>query len=241
MATLFNAAGEYLHRSTAPDCDAAYTFFCRFRLGGTINARITLMRIWSTLAGAAAGNATDWLYVDSDGTLHMRGNDDSGATNFNVSGAALSTGVDYTVFVVRSASNSIDVYLNNGGAAYASSTVANARAVSDRLSLAGSSHDGSNTASGTFTLAMSDPKFWTVAKDGTARTAIHTNGAASDTTSQWGGWDLAAHTDLTDDTGNSRDLTAAGTLSTTTDPVIPSGGSSSIAALMYNSRRRRAA
>lgn len=218
---LESANTEWLSAAAAPNSNNDYSVFFRIRRY-TITTRQTLFYI-----DAGTGDlATDWLYLQEDNgepdrIVFIRYDN---AGNVDVQGSSnptayTSTTTDYGIWLVRS-SAAYSFYLD-GNASAVFTTAAGLATVTTSTRLAfGAGTPGWDPSD----IAISDMAIWTEAVSNTNRATVFTNGAAAYTTNQWGRWSGEVHTVLTDLTGNGRNLTANGTLSTVTDPVVPSGG-----------------
>lgn len=224
MATLLEAANvEYLTRASAPSLNAAYSVHLRTRFV-SVGSRQTL---FYADAGVQGQNA-DWCYLESDGTFRVRRlNATSGNELLEAGASVIAAGADLDLFLIRS--GTIYTLYLNGAAEVSGDAGAVNLAAATRLFF-GNAGDPPN-------MSVSDLAIWTEALSAPNRALVIAGSASAYTTNQWGRWKADVHTAINDLSGNARNLTAVGTLSTVTNPVVPSaatGGASVLA-----TRRRR--
>lgn len=209
MATLLEAPNvEYLTRASAPSLNANYTVHLRTRFV-SVGARQTL---FYADAGVQGQNA-DWCYLESDATFRVRRlNATSGNELLEAGSVVVSDGVDLDLFMIRSGTI-YSLYLN-GSLELTGDAGAVNLAAATRLFF-GNAGDPLNAS-------IADLAIWTEALSAPNRALVIAASASAYTTNQWGRWKADVHTAIADSSGNARNLTAVGTLSTVTNPIVPS-------------------
>lgn len=198
-ASTFNQNADYTW--------SAWVYFTTIVSGGALLA-----------AGADASVANLDLVTVQGSNIRVQAFDSAGVSiGFNDGATALATGTWYYVTLRRSGST-LGVYLN--GVLEISITAAvTGRSQATRMNIgfretAGASADIRTAYSRIHTSALTTGE---ISSERTAASAVLTTGLWSDAK-------LTVHTDLTDSSGNGRDWSASGTLSTADDPpdvVVP--------------------
>ncbi len=196
-AVRFDASGDYLRKTTSLlDYNAAYSFCFWVYLASNTGAGYQALL---TLSGG--GSAYDELFIDASRVLSLEvGN----VSTTKVTGATLALSTWYHITVVRESATSIKVYLDGSS----TPTITNTQSVSGRIAI-GNLSVATNAFSEWADHRAAYARAWTAALS-TAELAAEKNSATAVKASPWGVWSL--QTNGTDSSGNSRDLTAGGTL-----------------------------
>jgi hypothetical protein len=196
-AVRFDASGDYLRKTTSLlDYNAAYTFCFWVYLASNTSAGYQAIL---TLSGG--GSAYDELFIDGSRVLSLEvGN----GSSTKVTGATLALSTWYHITVVRESTTSIKVYLDGSS----TPTITNTQSVSGRIAI-GNLSFSTNAFSEWADCRAAYARAWTAALS-TAELAAEKNSATAVKASPWAVWSL--QTNGTDSSGNSRDLTAGGTL-----------------------------
>jgi PKD repeat protein len=200
------ASSEHLVRTTAPNYNAAYTFLIAFRAtsisGGAsiIGLRVNAANIDECFINTANGDRLYWRETNANATK-------------DIVGSVVAVNTWYYVAMVRHSATSFQLYMGTtptGMVSVGTNTAGNvaSRAAATRVdvgSFATTSQflDGRVRYARLFTSALSLAEI----KEGIG-------------SGLWGEWLLAAHTDVTDTSGNGRDLTAVNTPSTEADDSV---------------------
>lgn len=196
-AVRFDASGDYLRKTTSLlDYNSAYTFcFWVYLASNTGSGYQALLTI------SAGGSAYDELFIDGSRVLSLEvGN----GSSTKVTGATLALSTWYHVTVVRESNASIKVYLDGSS----TPTITNTLSVSGRTAASNLSFS-TNAFSEWADARIAYARAWASALT-TTELAAEKNSATAVKASPWAVWSL--QTNGTDSSGNSRDLTAGGTL-----------------------------
>ncbi len=196
-AVRFDASGDYLRKTSGLlDYNAAYTFCFWVYLASNTGAGYQALL---TLSGG--GSAYDELFVDGSRVLSLEvGN----GSSTKVTGATLALSTWYHITVVRESTTSIKVYLDGSS----TPTITNSQSVSGRIAI-GNLSFATNAFSEWADHRAAYARAWTSALS-TAEFAAEKNSATAVKASPWAVWPFQS--DGNDTSGNSRDLTAGGTL-----------------------------
>lgn len=215
MSVRFESANtEGLTRTTGIlSCNADYGRDMGFR-PVTIGARQTVF-----YNGVTGTLSCDWIYVESDGLLHVRGTDVAGSTIDNVAGSTTFTAnTDYVIAVHRT-TNTVVAYLGTSGTAEATATISTAGRATTILE-----NIGLESASGAPANAAINYEFCYQATVARSVTIADATSATATGASPYRQCVLTSSADLTDSSGNGRNWTAVGTLSTEANPPARGGG-----------------
>lgn len=213
MAVRFDAAGDYLARTTSLwDYNASYTVALWLKLSVDQD---NYSHIFAISAGPGISNF-DHIGTDNDGTTLRQEVDGPGVSNA-VTGSSLSIGTWYHVALVRTSVTEVLVYLNgvlditNSHGSVASRSAANLAELGQILNIL--PINGLVCHVKIYGAALTVDEI--VQEMRTARPIRTAN--------LYGWWPLFSYTDLVDYSGNGRDLTVNGTLSTEDGPPVSWG------------------
>lgn len=206
--------GAWLFRGSAPNTNSDYTLFFRWR-----RSRIDLLETLFYVDAGTGDQSADWLYFAGDNTIGFRRFADNGSNDINVNGttAFTSTTTDILIWLVRTGTT-YNVYIGSNTTPELVGSGADVVIAATRMAL-GAGTPGWDPTDG----AISDAAIWSEAVSAANRAAVVSGGASAYTTNQWARWKLDVHTATADLSGNSRNLSVSGTVSTTTNPVVPGG------------------
>ena len=213
MSVRFDAASDRLLRtSDLPSYNSAYTFDAWVYLVGTTGNAQTILGIDTNVDGANE----DSLYIATGGgALSLFVATASATTDINGS-ANVTVGAWHHVAVVRESATSLKAYLDGTLVATNTRNVGGRSTAPTRMEIGGSYTANSYRFNG----RVANVRIWTVALTATQvaeQSALYT---PSITTGLHLWTPLPGHTDLADDSGNGRNWTAGGTLTTEGDPPV---------------------
>lgn len=219
MSVRFDAAADGLVRTTGLlDYNSPYTFMAWVYVMGQTD--------WSTVLALGESGATENYDQCGFGQTTVRFSSEAArASTYDgtFDATVRSLGAWYHVAIVRSSVTAFTGYLNAGSLATISRTTLN---VTTRTAIA-RMNIGHRISSGSpiqaFNGRVYNAKAWSAALTPDEIALEMLTRPPTRQANLWAWWPLTVHTDLTDQSGNGRDWTAEGTLTTEADPpaVIP--------------------
>lgn len=216
MAIGLDASGDRLIRTTdLPDYNAAYTCTLWFHLVAAPTADRDILTIsYNSPDNQAASDAQDKLGVSNVPRFVRRINN---ASNSSFGPNPASTGQWYFVGMRRTSATSLVTFVD-GTFGNVGTTDVSSRSAADKMVLG-------TRFMGLMNARFAALKFWTAAlTDEEIANEMHTI-RPQRTSDLYGWWPLFSHTDLADYSGNGRDWTAQGTLTTEDGPPVSWGAS----------------
>lgn len=212
-----SASSEYVQHTnigTAGDSTWFVRFYVQSLPGAGQVASLLSLYIPSTFEGFQ-------VHLDENGKLSIDAYDSGDA---GPGSTTVTTGAWHTLWITvdQTAGNAaVNVYLDESTTAEVSSGVVTYSAATLRLTAA-SWHSGGDYFDG----RLRDLRAWSVVRSPTTNFAAEAAvcNDPADATNILAYWPLPDHTDLTDHSAGSLDLTATGTLSTEGDPAVCSAG-----------------
>jgi hypothetical protein len=223
-------AGDGLGRATAPDYNTSYTW-CGWRY-------------WTSLAGsdvmvitATDANTQNLDAVAMNGSVANRLTYyEKEADNYNLDqsgGADLSTNTWYFVCLVRT-TTALRLWLGDETNAVASH-IASATGASAGRTGSNRCQIGYWDTLGTPNMRVYNDRIWTAALSQAELESERTSTTVVRSSNLWARWGFTTNTDLSDASGNGRDMSNVGAaLTTAADPSLPGGGGGSVRTDFYH-------
>lgn len=205
-------AANYLNRTaTLPDFNAAYTWCAWIKPENTAG--------FGSMLFIGDDDDNDYMgHIDDDWWLNIYNNGNQGSDT----GSQFSSGTWYHIAMVRADNSNIRIYLNGveDGAVLATSISGR-----DGLTVMQVGQWGDTALDGPTTFEVEDMRLWTSALTGGQLITESESATPVITSNLWASWPLLAHTDVTDTSGNGRNWTVQGTLTTgSSSPSYPASG-----------------
>lgn len=202
-AAQFNATGERLTRSTGPSPNAAYTVAFWVRVDSYRNT--DYQTLFTFLQG---GSEWEAIMLDASNRLVIEAGVGGSGSRVNAA-SAYGTGTWKYVALVRSSTTSLKAYVDGTEMLSLTTNVSSRSAAVSEFAF------GSDTYNEDSNSSVAYARAWTAALNTTELAAEKTSATAVRTTDLWGDWPMQANGN--DSSGNSRTLSANGTVSYVTD------------------------
>lgn len=199
MPARIDASADSLSRSASLPASTAFTMLARAKISTLRSADSTILALES-----AGGSAGEYVYISAANVLSIYCSN-SGQTTF---ASTPSTGVEFDVSLRRNGSAVGGAWKLSGASTWISATGTGTTWTPATLTL------GSDSTSAWFNGTISQVKIWDRVLSDDELMVESFYRRVMYPTSINGNWPIDLHTDLADRSGNGRDLTAAGTLTT---------------------------
>jgi hypothetical protein len=211
-AAQFNGTGERLTRSTGPSPNAAYTVAFWSRVDSYKSADYQTLFTY-----LMSGSEWETIMLDSSNRLVIEAGVSGSGSRVNAA-SAFGTGTWKYVALVRASTTSLKAYVDGTEVLSLTTNISARSAAVTEFAF------GSDTYTEDSNSSVAYARAWSAALNTTELAAEKVSATAVRTTDLWGDWPMQANGN--DSSGNSRTLTAVGTVSYVTDgPTLPLGAS----------------